>query len=289
MTLEQLRIFVAVAERLSMTQASRALNLTQPAVSAAVAALEQRHATRLFDRVGRGLALTGEGRAFLPEARAVLARAEAAARLLGDLSGLRQGSLRIAASQTVASYWLPVHMARFAAAHPGIHLPLSVGNTAQAAAAVLAGEADLAFVEGRVEETLIATRVVGADRLGLYAAPGHPLAGRTARADDLRAAAWVLREPGSGTRDSFIAALAEHGLAADALDVRLELPSNGAVLAAVEAGGLVTPVSDLAAAPRLAAGLVAPIDFPLPARRFTMLSHRERHRSRVADAFVAAL
>ena len=65
MTLEQLRIFVGVAERLSMTRAAEALHLTQPAVSAAVAALEERHATRLFDRVGRGLALSEAGRVFL--------------------------------------------------------------------------------------------------------------------------------------------------------------------------------------------------------------------------------
>ena len=77
----------------------------------------------------------------------------------------------------------------------------------------------------------------------------------------LRAAAWVLREPGSGTRDHFAHAVASVGVALDDLDVRLELPSNGAVLAAVEAGGLVTAVSDLAAAPRWAAGHVARLDF----------------------------
>src|SRR3546814_10149610 len=76
MTLDQLRIFVAVAEREHVTQAARALNLTQSAVSAAIATLEDRHGAHLFDRVGRGIALTEAGRAFLPEARAVLARVE---------------------------------------------------------------------------------------------------------------------------------------------------------------------------------------------------------------------
>ena len=67
MTLEQLRVFVAVAETLSMTRAAERLHLTQPAVSAAIAALEERHATRLFDRVGRHLELTAAGKTFLPE------------------------------------------------------------------------------------------------------------------------------------------------------------------------------------------------------------------------------
>ncbi len=289
MTLEQLRIFVAVAERLSMTRAAEALHLTQPAVSAAVAALEERHATRLFDRVGRGLTLSDAGRVFLPEAKAVLARAAAAQRMLDDLAGLRRGELRIAASQTVAGYWLPARMARFAAAHPGVKLPLTVGNTAQAAAAVLAGEADLGFVEGRVDDPHLRAEQVGGDRLGLYVAPGHPLLGARIDRVSLRQAAWVLREPGSGTRDHFATAIASVGVALGDLDVRLELPSNGAVLAAVEAGGLVTAVSDLAAAARLAAGQVARLDFRLPERAFTMLTHRERHRSRAAETFVAEL
>ena len=78
MTLEQLRIFVAVAERGHVTQAAGALNMTQSAVSAAVAALEARHGVRLFDRVGRSIELNVAGRLFLDEARAVLASAAAA-------------------------------------------------------------------------------------------------------------------------------------------------------------------------------------------------------------------
>ena len=77
MTLEQLRIFVAVAERCHVTRAAEALNMAQSAVSAAVSALEGRHGATLFHRVGRGIALTEAGALFLGEARAVLARAEA--------------------------------------------------------------------------------------------------------------------------------------------------------------------------------------------------------------------
>jgi DNA-binding transcriptional LysR family regulator len=289
LTLEQLRIFVAVAERLHMTRAAEALHVTQSAASASIAALEARYGVRLFDRVGRGLELSEAGRVFLPEAKAVLARAAAAQRMLDDLAGLRRGELRLAASQTVAGYWLPARMARFAAAQPGVKLSMTVGNSTQAAASVLAGEADLAFVEGRVDDPHLRAAEVGGDRLGLYVAPGHPLLGARIDRVSLRQAAWVLREPGSGTRDHFAQAIASVGVALPDLDVRLELPSNGAVLAAVEAGGLVAAVSDLAAAARLAAGHVARLDFPLPERAFTMLAHRERHPSRAAEAFVAAL
>src|SRR5260370_24594047 len=87
MTLEQLRIFIAVAERQHVTQAASELHLTQSATSAAIAALEARYGIKLFDRVGRGIALTQTGRDFLNEARAVVARAKGAAQALNDLPG----------------------------------------------------------------------------------------------------------------------------------------------------------------------------------------------------------
>lgn len=167
MTFEQLHAFIVVAETLSMTRAAERLHLTQPAVSAAIAVLEERHATRLFDRVGRHLELTAAGKVLLPEARAVIARLEEARRVFGDLAGLARGEVRIAASQTVATYWLPRRMARFAANHPAIHLDLAVGNTTQAAALVLKGEADLAFIEGELDEPLLARLVVARDRISL--------------------------------------------------------------------------------------------------------------------------
>jgi len=75
MTLEQLRIFVAVADSLHVTRAAQSLNITQSAASASIAALETRHGMRLFHRIGRRIELTEAGRSFLPEAKAVLARA----------------------------------------------------------------------------------------------------------------------------------------------------------------------------------------------------------------------
>ena len=113
MTLEQLRIFVAVAERQHVTRAAAELHLTQSAVPSAISALEPRHDVRLFDRVGRSIVLNPVGEAFLAEARAVLAQAQAAERALADFGGLRRGRLAVAASQTVASYWLPPRLAAF--------------------------------------------------------------------------------------------------------------------------------------------------------------------------------
>src|SRR6202162_816010 len=103
-TLEQLRVFIAVAERQHVTRAAAVLNLAQSAVSAAIAALEAEHGTKLFHRVGRGVELTEAGALFLVEARAVLARAEAAGRVLSELGNLERGTLAAHARPTITSY-----------------------------------------------------------------------------------------------------------------------------------------------------------------------------------------
>lgn len=290
MTLEQLRVFVAVAERQHVTRAAEALNLAQSAASAAIAALEARHGTKLFHRVGRGIELTEAGRLFLGEARGVLARAETAELTLAELGGLKRGTLSVQASQTIASYWLPRHLVAFRRAHPGIDIRLAVGNTAQVAAAVHEGAAELGFVEGAVDNPLLVGRPVARDLLVVVVGPEHPWAMRDRIApSDLMGSEWVLREPGSGTRSVFEAALEGFGLAAGALRVALELPSNEAVRAAVEAGLGATAISASVATPSLEAGLLHRVEIDLPERDFYVLRHRERYHSRAADALLALI
>ncbi|RYC32372.1 LysR family transcriptional regulator [Lichenibacterium minor] len=285
MTLEQLRIFVAVAEREHVTRAAEALHLAQSAVSAAVSGLEERHGAKLFHRVGRGIALTDAGAVFLGEARAVLARAAAAELALSELGGLKRGTLSVMASQTIAGYWLPRHLAAFRALHPGVALRLGIGNTAEVVAAVLAGTAALGFVEGAHADPALAGEVVARDQLIVVVAPDHPWAGRTdAAPPDARDTEWVLREPGSGTRSAFEAALPP---GAAPLRVALELPSNEAVRGAVEAGLGATALSASVAAPSLEAGLLVRVAFPLPERDFTAIRHAGRYGSRAADALLA--
>jgi len=100
MTLDQLRIFVAVAERQHVTDAAEALNLAQSAASHAIASLEDRHQTKLFNRIGRHIELTDAGQAFLKEARAVLATVEAAELALIEFSNLKRGVLSAPTSRS---------------------------------------------------------------------------------------------------------------------------------------------------------------------------------------------
>lgn len=286
MTLEQLRVFVEVAERLHMTRAAEALKITQSAASAGIATLEARHGVRLFDRVGRGLRLTEAGRIFLSEARVVLARANAAALALNDLAGLKRGAIALAASQTVANYWLPSRMAAFAKSHPDVTLKLTVGNTARVAEAVLDGGADLGFIEGDVDSPLLQRMRVSTDRIGIYAAPTHPLAAVVVGPRALEGLLWARREVGSGTRSEFEHAIAELGVDTAQLRTALELTSNEAVLEAAASGDLVAAVSELAARSFVAAGRLIRLRFDLPDRHFDMVTHRERSRSPAVAAFV---
>ena len=287
MTLEQLRVFVAVAERQHVTRAAEALHLAQSAVSATIAALESRYGLTLFDRVGRRIRLTAAGEAFLAEARAVLARAAAAEAMLSDLGGLRRGTLSVQASQTIASYWLPRHLVAFHRRYPGIAIRLAVGNTAQVAAALREGSAELGFVEGDVDEPLLASQRVARDQLLIVVGPEHPwAAGGAFDPARLVETEWVLREPGSGTRAMFEAAWRGFGLAPAQLRVALEFPSNESVRAAVEAGLGATALSASVAAPSLEAGLLTRIDLALPERDFRVLHQAGRHRTRAAQALL---
>jgi DNA-binding transcriptional LysR family regulator len=290
MTLEQLRVFVAIADHAHVTRAAADLGITQSAASAAIAALEARTGAVLFDRVGRGIELTDTGRRFLPEARAVLDRAAAARSVLDDLAGLTTGALSVAASQTIATYWLPRRLAAFHAAHPGIQLDVTIGNTRQVERSVVEGAADLGLVEGATDDASLTRQQVDRDRLVLVIsanrapprqiAPGRP---------DLTAVPWVIREEGSGTREALADVAGREGLTLGDLPVFLVLPSNEAVREAVEAGAGATIISEHVVARDLAAGVLKVVPITLPEREFALVRHRQRHASAAQKALVKLL
>ena len=287
MTFEQLRIFVAVAEREHVTQAAHDLHLTQSAVSAAITALEGRYAIKLFDRIGRRIALTEAGRIFLEEARAILVRAADGEAVLADLVDFRRGELAIAASQTIGTYWIPRVIQAFTSTYPGIRVTLELGNTEFVAGRLREGAALIGFIEGPVDEPNLAVDRLFEDQLMLVTAPTNPwLATEGGMAERLRAARWVLREKGSGTRVALERILGHYGLSAADADVALELPSNETVRTAVEAGVGVTVLSRMAVGVALAAGTLVQVETPLPSRSFYALRHRERYFGRAAATFV---
>jgi DNA-binding transcriptional LysR family regulator len=289
MTFEQLRVFVAVSERLHMTQGAAALNMTQSAASAAIQALEARIGMPLFNRVGRRIELTEAGHTLLPEARAILGRVGVAEQVLAELGGLERGRLALWASQTIAGYWLPPSIVRFRREHPKVTVSLTIGNTAEVARAVSNGEADLGFVEGMVEDPLLACIDIGSDQLVMVTADDGTIDPTRVEASGVTGFDWVLREQGSGTRQVFETAIRAYGFEPAQLSVVLELPSNEAVRGAVEAGAGVTVISRLVVDDGLAAGRLVELPIGFPERRFTALRHGDRHRSRAETTFLTLL
>jgi DNA-binding transcriptional LysR family regulator len=284
MTFEQLRIFIAVAEREHLTRAAEAIGLTPSAVSSAIKALEAFYNVELFHRVGRSIELSEAGRVFLGEAKATLARVRNAELILGELGGLRRGELTVYASLTIASYWLPPILMQFKQLFPGVEVTVEIGNTRVVARAVLEGLADVGFIEGEIDEPALSVKSVVSDKLLVVTGPAHPFAdGRQLTAKDIGSGtAWVLREQGSGTRSAFEAAVEKLGIDPASLDIRLELPSNEALVTAARAGGAATAVSASVASLFLRQGLLVRAGIDLPARNFALVTHKERHKSRAA-------
>jgi DNA-binding transcriptional LysR family regulator len=290
MTLDQLQVFVEVAERGHVTRAAKALLMSQSAASAAIAALESCYHIKLFDRIGRGVQLTETGRIFLREARAVLDRAALARSVLEDRADPSAGSVAIAASQTIATYWLPRRLAAFHAANPRVRLNVAIRNTHEVESAVAEGEVSFGLVEGPTQHPALIRKRIDHDQMVLVVASGHPSvplkgSGRL----DLRAINWVIREPGSGTRRALEDLARREGLSLDDINIFLVLPSNEAVREAVEAGAGATIISRHVVAPAIAAGKLVEIPSELPQREYALVRHRERHATLAQEALVAHL
>ena len=292
-TLRQLAIFAAVADAGSTAAAAGRVALSQSATSAALNELEAVLGARLFDRVGTRLVLNDTGRGLLPQARAVLDGAAGIERDFGIAVGARDAAapslLRVGASTTIGNYLLPTLIADWRRARPDAQVEVAIANTAAVAAAVARMEVDIGLIEGPCHEPELLARPWREEELVICAAPSHPLlAGDPARKLDvaaLRQAAWLLREPGSGTREAVEQALQPH---LHQLREGLRFGGTEAIKqAAVEGLGL-TCLSLFAVRDLIALGRLVRVRTTLPrlARRFWLVHHRRKQFSRGLAAFV---
>lgn len=246
----RLEVFVAVARRLSFSDAARALHLSQPAVSQQVAALEGELGARLLDRGRRRTRLTAAGAALLPRAEALLRDHADARRAVAAAEGRIAGELTVAASLTVGAYVLPPALAELARRHPELRARVTIENTEQVLASLLAGRADVGFVEGEQEAEGVDFHPLREDELVVVAPPGHRFARLSAvPLGDLVAEPFVLREAGSGTRQVAESHLRAGGLDPESLRIVAELSGIDAIKAAVAAGMGLSIVSRSALAP----------------------------------------
>ena len=217
LNLNHLRIFQAVLDHGSITGAALALRISQPAVSRQLAEFEDALGTHLFDRLPRGVRPTAAGEALGERARRIFAEERAAEHELGELLGLRRGRLAVGASTTIGSYVVPQVLGDFVRLHPDIAIDLQIGNTRAIQNDLLEGRLDVGLTEGFADAEGLDTDVFLHDEMVLVAGPGGaggPLAGvESVAAARLETVPFIVREPGSGTREVIEAALAERGVA----------------------------------------------------------------------------
>ncbi|MBT8447855.1 MAG: LysR family transcriptional regulator [Gammaproteobacteria bacterium] len=277
-TLRQLEVFAAVAQHGSVTRAAEQLSLSQSSVSSALKEFEAQFASPLFDRAGKRLRLNDRGQRLRPLARDLLERAAVIERQLDDDAG--PSVLTIGATLTVGNYLAPNIIARFLEESPAVRVRLRIANTASVVQQVNDFSADVGLIEAEISHPELDITPWRTDELTVFCSPEHALAGRARIGDaDLRQARWVLREAGSGTRQTFDRAMG--GLLHE-LDIVMELEQTQAIKQAVMAGLGISCVSRLALEKEFQLGTLVELNTPQRdfSRQFYWLLHRQKFISR---------
>ena len=285
MDVTNLSTFLAVAQAGSFSAAAERLHLTQPAVSKRIAQLEGELQVRLFDRLGRQLALTEAGAALQPRAQRICEELADTRRLLDTLGSEVTGVLSLATSHHVGLHRLPPLLRQFSARHPRAELDIRFVGSEQAYGQVLQGDVELAVttLAPQTQPPLQAVPV-WEDPLLIMVATDHPLAARRqVTLADIAAHPAVLPE-----RDTFTHRIVAELFATHRLPLQLRMTSNYLetlkMLVSVGLAWSALPRSLLD--PQLVALPVAGLNLQ---RRLGHLSHRGRTRSRAAQAFIELL
>jgi DNA-binding transcriptional LysR family regulator len=284
-SLRQLEVFVALCHYQNMTRAAEHLAMSQSAASSALKELEQQFDLQLFDRVGKRLQINERGRSLRPQVEALLEQArEVEALLAGQGAGI---SLKVGATLTIGNYLAVGIMARMLDDYPDAQVALSVANTAEITGKVLNFELDIGLIEGEVQHPELEVIEWRDDELAVFCAPDHPLAEKGCLTEkQVNEVPWILREPGSGTRQAFDRAM--HGLL-PTLKIAHELQHTEAIKRAVEANLGIGCLSRVALADAFKRGSLVPLavrgkDF---SRKFYFVLHRKKYRSTSIDRWMA--
>jgi DNA-binding transcriptional LysR family regulator len=289
-TLQQLRLFEAVARHRSFTRAAEEVHLTQPAVHIQVRRLEAAVGQPLLESIGRRLTPTRAGEAMLEAAQEVLGRLKRLTGTLADLGGKIGGRLDVGVVSS-AGYFMPELLAAFLRLHRDVQPRLTVANRARIIER-LREQADDFCVMGQVPDGVgldLAAYPVMENLLVPIAPPGHPLSGTaTVPLAAFAGEPFLVREAGSGTRDAIERAFAEHGLT---VNPAMELGSTESIKRAVMAGLGVSVLSLSSLELEIEAGLLAPLRVEgLPLRRTWFAVHqRDKHLGPTANAFLSQL
>ncbi|MDX1589038.1 MAG: LysR family transcriptional regulator [Oleiphilaceae bacterium] len=276
-TLRQLEVFLATARNENITRAAEELAMSQSAASGSLRDLESQFDVQLFDRLGKRLQLNELGRLIRPRVAALLDQARELENALSRHADV--GYIKVGATLTIGNYLAVEIMARFMAENADANVSLEVGNTRAIGRKVADFELDVGLVEGELQSQDLEVTPWRDDELVVFCSPEHPLAGNAQLSDeDLLAATWILRESGSGTRQTFDRAM--HGLLPD-LHILLELQHTEAIKRAVSTGMGISCLSQVALEDSFRLGHLVPLAVPQRdlTRRFYFIMHRQKYRS----------
>lgn len=286
MTLRHMLIFRTVCETdCNATRAAEALHMTQPAVSLAIKELERYYGVRLFDRIGRRLQITDAGRQFLQYAIHI-------SDLFADMeTGLRnwgtRGMLRVGASITIGSQFMPSYVKAFSGQFPGIDVRVVIEQADRLEKKLLANELDCALTEGIAHDPSIVSQAYMEDRLSVICpADGLWRQGQTISLEEFQRQRFLLREPGSGTREVVDRTLAQAGIGVTPI---WEAMSTTALVNAVINGLGISVLPHRMILPALNRGLIATVNVQdmVFRRSFYIIYHRDKFLTDAAQAFLA--
>ncbi len=283
-TLRQLNVFEAVARNLSFTRAAEQLHLSQPAVSMQVRQLEESVGLELFEKLGKKIQLSEAGRELHHYSQSINRQLREAEEVLESLKGLSRGRLKLAVASTV-NYFAPRLLAAFSRRHPGIGLHLDVTNREALVRLLDANESDIVLM-GRPPDNLdLESEPFMDNPLVIIAPPDHPLAGgKSISLERLAEEIFVMREPGSGTRQAMERFFSEHGLQ---IRQGMEMTRTEAIKQAVRAGMGLSIVSTHTIELEVETGRLVVLDveeFPI-IRRWYLVYRKGKRLSPVAEAF----
>jgi len=232
-TLHQLKVFETVARNGSFTRAAEELLITQPTVSSQVKQLTNSVGLALFEQIGKRLYLTDAGRELLLTCKDIFEKLDNFEIKIADLKGTKQGQLNLAVI-TTAKYFVPRLLGSFCQKYPGIDVALQVTNHQEIQQRMLANQDDLYVVSNPSNDIDLATKPFLNNPLVVVARKDHPLANKkNLDLKELNNQPFIMREQGSGTRESIVKLLTDNDLA---VKVKLELGSNEAIKQAIYGG-----------------------------------------------------
>ena len=257
----RLQVFHTVAKMLSFTKAAEVLQMTQPAVTFQIRQLEEQLNVRLFDRSHNRIDLTQAGRTAYEYAQKIFDLYAEMESSIQEVTGNVTGLLRVGASTATAQYVLPAILSAFQEAFPDVHIQLKVAPTSNVLTMIENSLVDVGVIEVDAELKKFSVTLFHEQQLVVCVPPNHRLAGQQAIAvADLLHEPWILREDGSSTREAITDYFVRQGLAADKLDLAMELGSPEAIKAAVEAGRGITILPRGSVAKELKLGTIACIN-----------------------------